>query len=250
MGYLGLIALTVFFGALGGIASRVMLDFPAEALDGVAPNQLPAATPVSWLGHAFLGVVAALTVPLFLSFVQSQIVVAIATADSEGTGGITDDIMIYVGFCVVAAFSFRRFLTSVTDRTFALEKKVEQRLEKIETKVEDVADTVDETADNLPDQPAPEAVTAPLDQNAQPVAPLTKADLPPEAPDILGSIIDSRFARRSSRNVAKELGMDKNQVGRILDEMAAKNLVLTKVSRKTGATLYEPTKTAVSIVKA
>ena len=113
-----IILVIVFGGIIGGIAGAVMKLLPLDSteiieLDAKKRRQLLLRLCV----HAFLGIVAALVVPLFLEL-----------AAPGQTGGLVDqmladdpqnlesNLLIFGGFCVVVALSAQSFLRSISER--------------------------------------------------------------------------------------------------------------------------------------
>jgi hypothetical protein len=77
------------------------------------------------IGHIFLGIVASLTVPLFLTLVQSQLAEKLFTGEKN----LHDDWFVYVGICLVAAISFRAFVAAVSGEVLATLEHHSQRIQ-------------------------------------------------------------------------------------------------------------------------
>lgn len=88
---------------------------PAGALGGFAAfltSAKPAAVAVRFgvWGYCLVGMVAALTVPLFLSLLQSKLL------DDVKSSSNPEAYLIFAGFCILAGFSAKAFLTGLSDQ--------------------------------------------------------------------------------------------------------------------------------------
>lgn len=91
-----ILAIMVCAGILGGIANYFLADRQGE----------PA--PRDWLKYPVLGVVAALTVPLFLNMISSTLL--------EGARTKPVDFFSFAGFCLIYVIAARRLLENVARR--------------------------------------------------------------------------------------------------------------------------------------
>jgi hypothetical protein len=65
-----------------------------------------------YLKNIVLGIIASLTVPLFLQLVSSAIITEIISSDKNHLSNY----LVFAGFCVIASFSAISFLTSISGR--------------------------------------------------------------------------------------------------------------------------------------
>lgn len=93
-----LIVLTVMVvaGALGGLANYFLRDRQVES------------GPRDWVKYPLLGVVAALTVPLFLNMISSNLLEAARTRPV--------DIFVFAGFCLIYVVASRRLFENAANR--------------------------------------------------------------------------------------------------------------------------------------
>ena len=226
-----LLAVILLAGLIGGYAQYLTMAppvaEPAAPGEPGTPAQAPVARSLAQL--LVLGVVAAACVPLFLSLVESKLIETIL----RGTGVDFQQLLIFAGFCLVAAFSSRRFID-------ALSNSVLQRLEQVEAKAEkatadatkarstaqEVArETDSEAADDAREAPPPEAAEAP------------KGDAPPpsisaEERKVLQAL--TRRTYRTRHGIAEDAGMTKPRVIQILGKLEEQKLALPTRSPTTG----------------
>jgi len=91
-----ILAIMVVAGVLGGAANYFLADRPGE------PGRK------DWLKYPVLGVVAALTVPLFLNMISSTLL--------EGARTKPVDFFAFAGFCLIYVIASRRLLENVAQR--------------------------------------------------------------------------------------------------------------------------------------
>ncbi len=83
----------------------------------------------SWFADLSVGVVAAFCVPIFLQITQSKLMDALWQETQTGPG---PQLFYLAGFCLIAAFSSRAFLQSVSGQIF----RVAEKQEKLELKLQ------------------------------------------------------------------------------------------------------------------
>jgi len=122
--YVSILAgIMLFTGVLGGLANS--LNAKKEDRD--------------YVRSILLGIVATLTIPLFLKIVDSQII-----ADSGNLNNY--NILVFTGFCVLAAFYAINFLEGLSSRILQdLEKKVDQTDQKLTATDEKLQETAQKT---------------------------------------------------------------------------------------------------------
>jgi len=99
-GYMLIILLVMFIaGVLGGLANYFLRDRPADA--DLRERR-------DWLKFPLLGVVASLTVPLFLNMISSNLLEAARTRPV--------DIFVFGGFCLIYVVASRRLFENVANR--------------------------------------------------------------------------------------------------------------------------------------
>jgi hypothetical protein len=93
-----ILAIMVVAGALGGVANYFFVDRAAGAGQR------------DWLKYPILGIVAALTVPLFLNMISSTLL--------EGARTKPVDFFAFAGFCLLYVIAARRLMENVAQRLF------------------------------------------------------------------------------------------------------------------------------------
>jgi outer membrane murein-binding lipoprotein Lpp len=122
------IVVTLLGGVIGGLASHL--------------TNSSADDKSNWRTSVFVGVVAALAIPLFLSLSKSDLITEIFSGGSAALG----DLFILLGFCLVAGFSSRSFMQNISSQIINLKKELEET--KADVKVLDVkAEEADTNAD-------------------------------------------------------------------------------------------------------
>lgn len=127
-----------FFGFLVSMLPLAVTMLVAGGLGGLAAfltSAKPAAVTVrfgAW-GFCLVGMIAALTVPLFLSLLQSKVL------DDVETGENPETYLIFASFCILAGFSAKGFLTSLSDRVInELTNKMADTQQKAEAQIQEL----------------------------------------------------------------------------------------------------------------
>ncbi|MCO7226042.1 YEATS-associated helix-containing protein [Pleionea sp. CnH1-48] len=80
-----------------------------------------------WAVAAFVGVVAAFLVPLFLKISDSQLIGNL-TKDNPPV----EDMLVFIGFCLLASISSRQFIESLSDKVLREVRQAQRKAEEIE----------------------------------------------------------------------------------------------------------------------
>ena len=181
--------------------------------------------------YLVLGVIAACSVPLFLSVLQSALLKDIF-AVSEGQGAAIPfvEFLIFTGFCLVAALSSRAFLDTLTKSVIRDVQNLKQQTRALDERVDDNTGRV-------------ELMEEVVDPGA--AGPAVAMEVPGQAPDgqappeigptekkALGAMMKMTF--RTATGISKEIGLPRTQIGEVLDLLAAKKLVERTTSPTTG----------------
>ena len=180
-------ALILGGGALGGYASYLS----EGSLEGELKRRL------------FLGVTAAAVVPMFLNMISSSIM--------EGTQELYD-YFIFSGFCVIAGFSSKAFLTSIS-------KQLLDRVDTIEEQQHDLQQEVD---------PLLERETEPEDDSG------FRADaivLTEDERKVMRALGNTNYSRRSIAGIEKSSNMEETDVIYCLVTLREKGLVGRKIGK-------------------
>lgn len=177
-----------------------------------------------------LGAAAALVVPLFLSIANNNIMNDILAAQSLSS--VASKVLIVSGFCVLAGATAPNFIESLAQKALNLAKKNESKIEKVNEKAENNLDLISEQIEAA-DQGTPGATK----QTIKP-----PSELPAMTADekqIVASLNNSAFRRRTITGISKETGMGKERVRELLAALVQAGHVVQLKSTRTGVVLYE-----------
>lgn len=179
-------------GVIGGIASYYASD--------VRPEE---SSPI--LKRIGLGVAAAFVVPLFLSMISSSIL-----TNPEQT---PTNYLVFAGFCIVAAFSSKAFLTTVSKSILDRVQSVEQKQQDLQSDVEPII--AKETEPEPEELASPFAVELDADENV-----------------VLQALANPKYTRRYLKGVAAEANLTEAQVASVLSDLRKKYLAGSKPGRR------------------
>lgn len=222
-------AIILFTGVVGGLAAY--LARPADDPAGRA----------TLARFLLLGVVAAACVPLFLSLLKSDVVRNIFTSlAQDGKTALPpayESYLIFIGLCLIAAFSSRRFIESVSNQV------LERRLDEVNAKADSAAATAEvarevaqeavdeaEAADNMEDAlPAELAAELALESagNDRGVTALSATER-----KILQAMTQKTYRTRTG--IAEDSGVSRNRISELLESLADMKLALPTKSPRTG----------------
>lgn len=188
----------------------------------------------------FLGVIAALAVPLFLSLTKSRLMGSIfAPLSTPPSPPAFEDYLIFAGLCVIAAVSAHRFIMSVTDRILQRVDQAERtavRAEKTAEQAKLEAQEGEEADDpNAPRPPESEQLMVmQSDSPSEPVA-LSADEL-----NALKALMSKTYRTRTG--IAEDSGISRSRISEVLDDLYRKNLAVPTKSPKTGGLRWIITK--------
>ena len=213
-------------GLIGGYTAYLAsTNHPSAQAEGLVPTRRAT--------FLLLGFVAAACVPLFLAILQSDLIDRIFDADRAAPFAA---FLVLLGFCLIAAFSARTFIDSVSRRVLRDLEDVKQEQEAILQKVEETAELVD-------------------DQKAEPIRPQVQTEAaaldPARVPFIteeerraLDALSKTNF--RTSMGIAADIGMSRYRIGDLLDSLVSKGLVERTVSPATRGQRWKVTATGIA----
>ncbi|MFN4277374.1 MAG: YEATS-associated helix-containing protein [Ferrovibrio sp.] len=238
-----ILCVIVSTGMLGGIANYLLSNSRPQSDD---PAGGTPALQLSWLGYAFLGIIAALIVPLFLSLAQSSLLDDIikATCNDEPTNGAAQSancsslygkLFIFAGFCLLAAFSSRAFLQGMSEK---LLNDMKRSVENAQRSIQRTNEKLDEVSENIdsPPRPTPDVLMAEVKS-------IFDTDTSLEAPSaddrkILKALAASSFTWRTLAGTATDSGLPQPLVHDRLNRMVELTMAETRIGRKSGRPLY------------
>ena len=180
-----LVSIIVLAGALGGFAAYLSeSEFKGE--------QYPL------LKRIGLGIAAAFVVPLFLNTISSSLIV-----DAEE---FPTNYLVFAGFCVLAAFSSKTFISTLSDALLDKVSNMEKRQSELEIDVEPFISQGTE----------PVSIEASVTQNL---------DIPDSEKEVLRALNNPKYVRRYLKGIASETGRDALEISYDLIELREKGLV-------------------------
>jgi hypothetical protein len=225
-----IIVIIVLAGLVGGYAGYLNEGDPPPPPPGDAGQQAAAPARSPWL-LLLLGIVAAACVPLFLSLVKSSLINDILTKSGAQR---LEPILVFAGLCLVAAFSARRFIASVSD-------KILQRISNVEVKAEDakktaqlVAAEVDLEAADDAREPRP-AEAGPQGEDVA-LLPSEAEPVTPEERRVLQAMTKRTYRTRTG--IAEDSGISKMRISELLEYLADRKLALPVKSPRTGGSRW------------
>ncbi len=149
----------------------------------------------------FSGIAASLLVPLFLNMISSTLLAQSANDDEK--------LFVFSGFCLIAAISSSAFIRRLSD--------------KVLQDVEELRKHVRETATNLAF--LLEAQTEPAEWGRTPPAAEKALPLDENSSAVLKALTEGKYALRSTHGISHDAGLDVDQTGKNLDDLASRGLV-------------------------
>ncbi len=194
-----ILAIMVVAGVLGGIANYFLADRQGES-----GRQ-------GWLKYAVLGVVAALTVPLFLNTISSTLL--------EGARTKPIDLYVFAGFCLVYVVASRRLVENVALRLKA-------QLEQMKREVGDLRQQnleIQELAASRDERPAEPR----FEVKPEPKEALTYNDV-----EILRALAEESFVYGNLAAVCERTGLGRDFVSQRLTLMKSLGVIETRINDK------------------
>lgn len=225
------VGIIVVTGLLGGYGAFLME--PSE-------NPSAASSRQALRRSLFLGVIAALMVPLFLSLTKSGLMGNIFAPKSvPPKPPAFEDYLIFAGLCVLAAVSARRFISSVTERLLQRVDEVERTAAHAEKTAEQAKAEVQE-GEEADDPKAPRPLG--IDQMARLPRELESGTitLSPDERNALQALTSKTYRTRTG--VAEDSGISRTRISEVLDDLYAKKLAVPTKSPKTGGMRWIITK--------
>jgi hypothetical protein len=209
-----LISVMVVCGLIGGFANYVRL--PAD--------QTASGQPL--LRAVTLGVIASFVVPLFLSLAKSTL------TDNAAKAGAGPDLLVFSGFCLVAALYSSTFLDTLAERILQQVRKEAREVKQDKDAVKQAKAEVVEIADEVESQvsePADTDASIPLatGRSSSFVGPTTISD---SERHVLDALANAQWRYRSLSGIAKDTQMGTEDARRTLESLVDRGLV----GRRTG----------------
>nr|WP_294507176.1 YEATS-associated helix-containing protein [uncultured Rhodopila sp.] len=240
-------------GLLGGLAGhRSRRQVPSKKVDADQLAALSASETSRWDGELItdlvVGIVAALCVPIFLAVAQSELLKNISKVADD----FDWDLLSLAAYCLIASFSSRAFMESLSGQVLHRTQAEQQRLkEGQQTLRDEVADLAEEkTAHASPIAASPampqdggsqSASLLPPLSSQTPLEPSVSAKLSESDRNVINALNSEAYARRSLSGVAKSSGLTKPEAALALARLVDVGLVAHGQSSRTGSIMYQLT---------
>lgn len=212
-------------GGLGGFAAWLLSPGLEDQDKGIRYKAF---------GYIAVGMIASILVPLFLSMAQSELI--------KEQGGFKNlaDAFIFAGFCIVAGFSARAFMTTISEKVL---NEMQRKVQDADQRAEQMQEEFDELRDNVrPDAPAPDP-KLPEDETQSLVEALDSTEK-----RVLRST--GTLTMRTASGIARDAEVPKTQVSKIVEELIAKDLAERTTSPSTGDLRFKVTPKGVAVLNA
>ena len=202
-----ILVIMIMTGILGGIANYFMSDRRSDSAKG------------DTVKYAVFGVVAALTVPLFLNMISSNLL--------EAARSRPIDLFVFAGFCLIFVVFSRRLFENIAH-------KLMQQIDLVRREVSQMKETsaVEQVAVE-PRMSEPQ----PAIQSEPPKASLTYNDI-----ELMRTIADGKFVYGSLSELAREASLSKEIVTERLGVLKNMSLIELKIDDKNVLHWYLSTK--------
>jgi hypothetical protein len=228
MSPLGWVLLVMFgAGVFGGLVNYYLALEPAPTKPDVKPavtsanSEPPAATLApSVVRSVIVGVAAAALVPLFLNTLSSNVLANILNPMSNDEA--RRSLLIFGGFCLIAAISSTAFIRTISDRVLRMEvKAARQEASDAKTKAVHVEETV---APIVAKETEPEASPTRARVTGAHAELSEEAAASPED-QVLQFLVPGRWTFRTLPGLAKDTGLDLAEIERIVHDLHRRGLV-------------------------
>lgn len=189
-----ILAIMVCAGVLGGVANYFLADRRGETGRR------------EWLKYPLLGVVAALTVPLFLNMISSTLL--------EGARTKPVDFFTFAGFCLIYVIAARRLLENVAQRLGSQLDQVKREIGHIKQ-------------EKLAEQSTRDEVPVPPEPKAEPREVLSYNDV-----EILRALSEENFVYGNLAALCDRTGLARDFISQRLTVMKTLGVIETRINDK------------------
>ena len=169
-----------------------------------------------------VGIAAAFLVPLFLNMISSNLTEAIRGSPTNPAD--LSKILVFAGFCLIAAISSKAFIKTLSERVLKDVEETKKRVEETKKEVEEAKKTA------LSAQEKASEADPIVQKNIEPdlAALPVPASISENELKILQELVTGEKVYRTRTSVAKHIKLDKPEVDGIVDELKEKGLVDAK----------------------
>ncbi|HET8888761.1 MAG TPA: YEATS-associated helix-containing protein [Candidatus Angelobacter sp.] len=200
-------SIMVFSGLLGGLVNY----FLSQKEDPEGRN---------FGKSAALGIAAALLVPLFLNMISSDLLDAIRKGipGADGKPAVADlsKILVFLGFCLVAAISSTAFIKTLSDRILKEAKEAKNVARQADKKATATQSVIQPILDKETEAEVP--------TNANLALAATQPAIHPNERKLLESLAKGK-SFRTRTGLGRETGIPRPEVEKMMDELKARGLV-------------------------
>ena len=199
-----ILGIMLLAGMLGGAANYFLADRQGDAMQR------------SWQKYVILGIVAALTVPLFLNMISSTLL--------EGARTKPVEFYTFAGFCLIYVIASRRLMENVAQKLLGQLDGVKREIGQIkeQQKVEPVASLPQAAVEKAPAPPAP-----PPEVKAEPKEVLSYNDI-----EILRALVSESFVYGNLAAICERCGLNREFVSQRLTIMKNMGVIETRINDK------------------
>ena len=190
-------------GVLGGIANYFLSDRQNDSVRG------------DWGKFLILGVIAALTVPLFLNMISSNLLEAARTRPV--------DFFVFAGFCLIYVVTSRRFFENVANKLMNQMDQVRREMGQMKQQRQD--------APILPVAPREESAPAP-EMLAPPKSEVIKESLSYNDIEILRALAEDSYVYGNLVGLTDKTGLARDLVSTRLTVMKNLGVIETRINDK------------------
>lgn len=165
----------------------------------------------TYFKNIVLGIIASLTVPLFLQLVSSAIITEIISTDKSHL----PNYLVFAGFCVIASFSAISFLTSISGRVL---QNMKEEIKNLKNENETIKTNTERIDNNL--------IAIAINEGSNN---LNKKDIAkiatPENIEIMNSIQNAGKNFRPLEVIKEEVNLDNKEIEKNVSILVEKNLI-------------------------
>src|ERR1700685_489356 len=162
-----------------------------------------------------LGTAASLLVPLFLNMISSGLLESIRNGAS-GTPDLSK-LLVFSGFCLVAAISSTAFIKTLSDRVLQEAKEAKKVARQADQKASEVQSAIQPIVDKETEVDPPSDASKAVAASAPPTAENERK--------LLQNLANGKWVLRTRTGLAKETGIAKSDVDRMMDDLRKRQLV-------------------------
>lgn len=155
-----------------------------------------------------IGIGAALLVPLFLNMISSDLLIACKETPTK--------MLVFAGFCLIAAISSRSFIGTLSNRVIDMVKKVEKEAERANLEINAVKKEV---------QPVIQKATEPMIELSSDNAALQDTTVNGENNQVLLALSKSQYAFRTLAGISNFTKLSQDKVKEAIQELMDAGLV-------------------------